>query len=354
MDLNNPLLTSSYTNFLTDLKARDERAWKMDFTGDTNIPTDVIRYNSTSDRFEKYNGSSWDEILSDIDSHVSSTSNPHSVTASQVGNTTAQWNANQFQGRAFNSEAPASGEMIGYDGTQWRPRSAAELSLATTASLSSHTGSTSNPHSVTAAQALALAISNNLSDLASASTARTNLGLGSLATLSSISDSNFTGQLSVAKGGTGAASAPAALTALGAAASGANSDITSMSAIATMERAGTVTVGPSNASALYLQVNNAIKWIVHATDYGFYPNASLDIGRTGNPVKDLYFSGSLVRTAARPNYSSFTYTTTRSVDPNYSAGGSDAANAIVISRACANVLNTLMQDLEDLGVINYV
>ena len=60
-----------------------------------------------------------------VDSHASRTDNPHSVTASQVGRDTAQWNANRIQGRTVSSSAPTNGQVLTYNSTttQYEPTS---------------------------------------------------------------------------------------------------------------------------------------------------------------------------------------------------------------------------------------
>ena len=60
----NPLLTSTYTNFLTEVKDRDvDLALGLDpasfVSYPTNIPTNAIRWMSSNNRWEKYNGSTW-------------------------------------------------------------------------------------------------------------------------------------------------------------------------------------------------------------------------------------------------------------------------------------------------------
>jgi hypothetical protein len=60
---------------------------------------------------------------SSFTSHTTNTSNPHNVTATQVGRTTAQWNANQLQGRTISTTAPADGQFLVWNAAvgQWIP-----------------------------------------------------------------------------------------------------------------------------------------------------------------------------------------------------------------------------------------
>jgi hypothetical protein len=59
----NPLLTSTYTNFLTEVKDRDtDLALQFDGTTSSNIPTNAIRWNSSVNRWQKWSGSAWGEL----------------------------------------------------------------------------------------------------------------------------------------------------------------------------------------------------------------------------------------------------------------------------------------------------
>jgi len=65
-----------------------------------------------------------DFIVTFFEGHAELTTNPHSVTASQVGNTTAQWNASDLQGRDVASTAPSDGESLVWNNSlsQWEPQ----------------------------------------------------------------------------------------------------------------------------------------------------------------------------------------------------------------------------------------
>lgn len=58
-----PTLTSTYTNFLTELTGRDtDLALQFDGVTVSNIPTGAIRWNSSVNRWQKWNGTAWAEL----------------------------------------------------------------------------------------------------------------------------------------------------------------------------------------------------------------------------------------------------------------------------------------------------
>ena len=59
----NPQLTSTYTNFVTEVKDRDvDLALQFDGTTSTGLPTNTIRWNSSISRWQKWSGTAWGEL----------------------------------------------------------------------------------------------------------------------------------------------------------------------------------------------------------------------------------------------------------------------------------------------------
>ena len=132
--------------------------------------------------------------------------------------------------------------------------------------------------------------SNNLTDLGNVTTARANLGLGTMATQAagsvSITGGSITGivDIAVSDGGTGASSAPIARSNLGAAAAGSNSDITSITGLTTPlsiaqggtgNVAGTVT---KLTTARSVSMTGDVSWSIAAFDGSANATAAGTIG----------------------------------------------------------------------------
>lgn len=64
-DFNKPVVTDAYASVLQSIKDLiSDLAKGLDGTGTTNVPVNTIRWSSTNNRFEKYNGSSWAALAS--------------------------------------------------------------------------------------------------------------------------------------------------------------------------------------------------------------------------------------------------------------------------------------------------
>jgi len=191
-------------------------------------------------------------------------------------------------------------------------QTASAAGLATTTSLSSHTSNTSNPHSVTAAQTSAFAIANNLSE-GTAATIRSNIS---------------------------------------AAVSGANGDITSLTNCPSITDNATMTIGTSNANEVNLRYNGSdiLAWGSNV----FYPKSAsvVNLGKSGTPFNNVYADQFFVTSKADWAPEGFGYTTRRSLNRGYSSGVSDTQTALDLARFCADSINTMAQDLIDIGLFS--
>jgi hypothetical protein len=63
-DFNNPILTSTYSDMVDELKNRDIDSIKwLDGTSSTNLPTGAKRWNATNSYFEKFDGTTWSPLV---------------------------------------------------------------------------------------------------------------------------------------------------------------------------------------------------------------------------------------------------------------------------------------------------
>lgn len=70
----NPTLTSPYNNFVTEVKDRDtDCATFFDGSSSINLPTGTKRWNSSSNKFEKWSGTAWGDLAASYAINISGT-----------------------------------------------------------------------------------------------------------------------------------------------------------------------------------------------------------------------------------------------------------------------------------------
>lgn len=97
----NPTLTSTYANFVTEVKERDaDLALGFDpaFVTPTNLPTNAIRWNSVATKWQKWNGTAWGDLAATYAIAISG----------NAGTATTLATARTINGVSFNGSANIS------------------------------------------------------------------------------------------------------------------------------------------------------------------------------------------------------------------------------------------------------
>lgn len=99
------------------LNAGSSKVTVTDDTGNDEVDVDVAEANIVHQNLS----GAGTNTHAQVDSHIASTANPHTVTAAQVGNATAQWNADKLQGRNVSAAAPTDEHVLTWNDTasQW-------------------------------------------------------------------------------------------------------------------------------------------------------------------------------------------------------------------------------------------
>ena len=222
----NPTLTSTYSNFVSELQARADSQAKMfdDGVSWTSLPTNTIRWNSTNSRFEKWNGSAWANLSTALTDVCKTTNN-----LSDLGNTTtARANLGLGSLALVNSPCP---------------------------------------------------VANGGTGATDASGARSNLGLGTIATQAASAVTITGGTLS---GITGITMTTGSILAMSS--GGTISGVTSIT-----HAGGDLTLSTTGGDYwIYLKTNNTTRFIIRPA--GLIPGAhnSYDLGTSGATIKDIY------------------------------------------------------------------
>jgi hypothetical protein len=75
-DHSKPVITSTYTNFVNELNTRfNDLARGLDSvnTSPTNLPTNSIRWNSTSNKWQRWNGTAWGDLATSYNININGT-----------------------------------------------------------------------------------------------------------------------------------------------------------------------------------------------------------------------------------------------------------------------------------------